>query len=77
MLNTALSGASTTCSIADLDPITAELDASFDRGTVAQFAQDHLDAPVPEPSTALLLTVGIAGLVFRRHRTRGDFMPRS
>jgi len=74
LANTAISGAPTSQPIATIDPITQQLNASFDGVAgpyVSQWAQDHLDAPVPEPGTFLLLGSGIAGLVLFGRTKRG------
>jgi hypothetical protein len=40
--NTLLGGGTASVSITDLDPIIADINASFDEGVVSAFAQDHL-----------------------------------
>ncbi|MEY2539870.1 MAG: hypothetical protein QOG67_3610 [Verrucomicrobiota bacterium] len=48
---TALGGGSTPISIADLDPVLQQVNASFTTGVLTQFAQAHLEAPcVPPPA---------------------------
>ena len=58
-------------SVGDLDLVTQYVNDAFEVGLVTQFAQDHLDAPVPEPGTLLLLGSGIAGLVLFGRTKRG------
>jgi len=70
VLNTALGGGPTIDSIDDLDLLARELQGSFFLGTPSTFAQDHLQAPVPEPSTLLLLVSGVAVVAARRSRVR-------
>jgi hypothetical protein len=66
----ALGGAVTGFTITDLDIELAGLNNAFDDGTQASsFAQDHLVAPgstaaMPEPSTVMLLAIGIFGVAF-------------
>ena len=65
----ALGGAATGFTITDLDIELAELNNAFDDGQPESFAQDHLVAPgssvgVPEPSTLMLLAIGIFAVSF-------------
>jgi hypothetical protein len=62
-LNAALGGLPTSDTFTDLNSVAQELNGAFFAGSPSQFAQDHLAAPVPEPTSALLLGSGIAGLV--------------
>jgi hypothetical protein len=66
---TALGGGSTTLSIEELESVLSDLDRAFDDGQPSQFAQDNLitpgtSAPMPEPSTLPLLTIGIFIVAF-------------
>jgi hypothetical protein len=65
----ALAGQTTSIGLADIDNITANINDAFDVGQVDSFAQDHLIAPgssvgVPEPSTLMLLAIGIFAVAF-------------
>jgi len=80
--NTALGGGSTPCSIDDLDVIALSLTIAFNSGVPSTFAQDSLVAPggtsggggtnVPEPSSVLLLGVGLLGLGIFQYRRRAS-----
>jgi hypothetical protein len=50
--------------------LTLNLSKSFYQGTPTAWAQDHLNAPVPEPSGLLLLSGGITGLAMTRRAKR-------
>jgi hypothetical protein len=73
-MNTLLSGGSSIVSISDLGTIVDDLNASFFGGSlVEQSAQDHLvapSAPVPEPSSWVLLGSGLLGLAAIRRWKR-------
>jgi len=69
-LNSALAGLPTTDSIADLDDLTHDINAAFFMASPSQFAQDHLNAPVPEPSTLTLMVTSIAGIAAARRSQR-------
>jgi hypothetical protein len=51
---TALGGGATFISIADLDPVLAQVNASFTTGFVTNFAQAHLEAPCISPPANLV-----------------------
>jgi hypothetical protein len=69
---TLLGGGAAILTIAELAPLTPELNRSFAGGTfVTQFAQDHLQAPgtVPWPGTIAFVGVGLMALgLLRRPR---------
>jgi PEP-CTERM motif len=74
VVNTWLGGGTSLYSIAELAPLTSDLNRSFAGGLVTAFALNNLDVPtqpppppVPEPDTWLLLGSGVTGLIaFRR-----------
>ena len=74
--NTALGGGSTGYMIPDLDAVAENLDAAFSGGDPDAYAQAFLVppgttvTPTPEPSSALLLGVGLLGLGIFRCRRR-------
>ena len=70
VVNTALGGGASTYGVADLDLLTFQINMAFGAGLATTFAQDHLQAPVPEPSTLLLLVSGVAVVAARRSRVR-------
>jgi PEP-CTERM motif len=77
--NTLLGDGSSPYSIADIDSVAVGLSNAFLDGIPSTFAQDHLVAPggggggtnVPEPSSALLLGIGLLGLGIFQYRRRG------
>jgi PEP-CTERM motif len=72
--NTCLGGGACIYSLGVLDTITADLNGSFDLGTVSAFAQTNLATPavsrVPEPSSILLLMPGLVALGWARRLRR-------
>jgi PEP-CTERM motif len=80
--NTCLGGGSCIYSVATMDTITADLGAAFGgggglpAGTPSAFADTNLALPtsatVPEPSSVLLLGVGMLGLGIFQYRRRGS-----
>jgi PEP-CTERM motif len=65
----ALAGQATSIDFADIDNVTSNINDAFDGGQPDAFAQDHLVAPgstaaMPEPSTVMLLAIGIFGVAF-------------
>src|SRR5580704_9068730 len=65
----ALSGQATSIGLTDIDNITANINDAFDEGQVDSFAQNHLIAPgssaaMPEPSTLMLLVIGMFTISF-------------
>jgi hypothetical protein len=72
MDNTALGGGSTIYGIPILDPITINLENAFEGGGVSTFAQDHLSAPVPEPTSGLLAWLSAAVFPIWRRRRLGS-----
>jgi len=70
-MNSALAGIPTSDTYDALDAVANQLDAAFFAGTPSTFAQDHLQAPVPEPSSLLLLGSGVIGLVMFGQTKRG------
>lgn len=61
-----LSGQPVSISVEDLNALTAQINTAFGLGFVSQFAQDHLNAPVPEPTGSLSLGAGIVGIAVLR-----------
>ena len=70
VLQGALGGGPTSDSYDALNSTALELSGAFFEGTPSTFAQDHLQAPVPEPSMLLLLVSGVAVVAARRSRVR-------
>jgi len=71
IVNSALGGGSALYPIEDLDLVAGELNGTFYGGAAASFAQDHLNAPVPEPGTLVLVFSGIAGIAVASRSRRG------
>ena len=74
MANTDLGGGSSPCAIGDLDPLVEVLSYAFEGGTPQPVAQ-YLVAPTsvtptPEPSSVLLLGVGLLGLGVVQYKRR-------
>lgn len=76
IVNTLLGGGSAIYTIADLAPITEQLNQSFLLGVPSTFAEEHLvlpdgpTTPVPEPSTMVLVGLGLGALELVRRRKR-------
>jgi hypothetical protein len=71
--NVLLGGGTVGYTIGDAFTLAEQLNGSFEGGTPAQFAQDHLQVaiqPVPEPGTLSLLGIGVATLIMRRASSR-------
>ena len=65
----ALAGQATSIGFPDIEDLTANINDAFDAGQPDAFAQDHLVAPgssaaMPEPSTLMLLAIGIFAVSF-------------
>jgi len=74
-VNELLGGGSGSFGIADLGSTVGDLNAAFSVGNPSAFAQAHLVAPastttVPEPSTLLLVTAGLALVAGRKSHRR-------
>jgi hypothetical protein len=67
-VNTLLGGGTSIVTIDDLGTVVGNLNGSFFDGVPSQFAQDHLVAPLPEPSTLILAALGGLVLLARRRR---------
>lgn len=65
--NVSLGGGAVGYSVSDAFTLAVQLNASFGGGLISSFAQDHLQL-VPEPSTGLLVSVGLIGLATWRQR---------
>jgi hypothetical protein len=75
LVDTALGGGSVSYTIADLDTLTDDLNFAFEGGNANLFAQEHLNAPevthpAPEPTSFVLMLLGLAGLKLARSRKR-------
>lgn len=80
IVNAALGGLFEPFAIADLSQVIGQLNSSFEGGYVSAYAEAYLDlpavaAPVPEPSTWLLMLVSMSGfgaaIASRRSRSAG------
>jgi hypothetical protein len=65
----ALAGQTTSIGFPDIENLTSNIKDAFDEGQPDSFAQDHLVAPgssaaMPEPSTLMLLAIGIFAIAF-------------